>query len=69
MGPDGFNFSFIRRFWPLVRDDVGIMCVQFHQFSSFLYVFSFYFFTLILKVISPSQMGDFRPISIVVSYL
>lgn len=64
-GPDGFNLSFFKRFWPLLRDDFGEMLAQFHMFSNLPHRFTSFFVTLVLKVDSPFHLGDFRSISLV----
>lgn len=64
-GPDGFNFSFFKRFWTLLRDDLGVMFSQFHHFATLPHNVSSFFVTLMPKVDSPSQLGDFRPIYLV----
>lgn len=33
-GPDGFNFSFFKKFWPLLIDVTSVMFDLFHQFST-----------------------------------
>lgn len=43
------------------------MFEKFHQFATLPRNLSFYFVTLIPKVDSPSLLGDFRPISLVMS--
>lgn len=63
-GPDGFNFSFYKRFWDLLKGEVGIMFNQFFHFVTLPRSFSSYFIILIPKVSSPIRLGDFRPISL-----
>ena len=63
-GSDGFNFVFYKRFWNLLQGDVRIMFNQFYHSATLPRCFSSYFITLILKVPSPSSLGDFRPISL-----
>jgi len=63
-GPDGFNFSFYKKFWDLLKGEVGIMFNQFFHSSSLPSCFSSYFIALIPKVSSPIRLGDFRPISL-----
>ena len=63
-GPDGFNFSFYKRFWDLLKGEVGIMLNQFFHYATLPRSFSSYFITLIPKVPSPVRIGDFRPISL-----
>jgi len=61
-GPDGFNFSFYKRFWNLLKREVGTMFNQFYH--SVPRSFSSYFVTLIPKVSSPSSLSDSCPISL-----
>jgi hypothetical protein len=63
-GPDGFNFVFYKRFWDLLKGEVGTMFNQFFQSASLPRSFASHFITLIPKVPSPSRLGDFRPISL-----
>jgi hypothetical protein len=64
-GPGGFNFSFSKRFWNLIKGEVGVMFNQFFTSANLPRNFSSYFITLIPKVDSPFRIGDFRPISLV----
>ncbi|GAU25119.1 hypothetical protein TSUD_274080 [Trifolium subterraneum] len=63
-GPDGYNFSFIKNFWSLLRGEVRIMFDQFHGNAKLPKGLLSYFVTLIPKVASPSLIGEFRPISL-----
>jgi hypothetical protein len=63
-GPDGFNFSFFKKCWGMLKDEIRIMFDQFHGNSCFPKSFLSYFVTLIPKVSSPSSLTDFRPISL-----
>ncbi|MCI29558.1 RNA-directed DNA polymerase (Reverse transcriptase), partial [Trifolium medium] len=63
--PDGFNFAFFKRFWGLIKGEVGVLFDQFFVTADLPRSFSSYFITLIPKVISPLSIGDFRPISLV----
>jgi hypothetical protein len=60
-GPDGFNFSFLKTCWDLIKGEVRIMFDQFHGIGSLPKSFLSYFVTLIPKVNLPFEMGDFRP--------
>ncbi|MCI18229.1 transposon TX1 putative protein [Trifolium medium] len=64
-GPDGFNFSFFKRFWDLIKREVGVMFDQFFTTATLPRSLSSYFLTLIPMVDSPLRIGDFRPISLV----
>jgi hypothetical protein len=63
-GPDGFNFTFIKEFWDLIKVDIRIMFDQFHGNACLPKGMCSYFLTLIPKVASPQSLGDFRPISL-----
>ncbi|MCH79506.1 LINE-1 reverse transcriptase like [Trifolium medium] len=63
-GPDGFNFSFIKAFWHLLKGEVRIMFDQFHGNACLPKGLLSYFITLIPKVPCPLHLGDFRPISL-----
>ncbi|GAU36827.1 hypothetical protein TSUD_320640 [Trifolium subterraneum] len=63
-GPDGFNFAFIKEFWEIMKHDVRIMFDQFHGNACLPKSLLSYFLTLIPKVNSPQDLGDFRPISL-----
>jgi hypothetical protein len=63
-GPDGFNFSFFKEFWYLLKDEVRIMFDQFFENASLPKSFASYFVALIPKVKSPFSLDEFRPISL-----
>ncbi|MCH88690.1 cysteine-rich receptor-like protein kinase [Trifolium medium] len=63
-GPGGFNFVFFKRFWDLLKSEVGIMFDQSFVTADFPRNFS-YFITLIPKIDAPRKIGDFMPISLV----
>lgn len=61
-GPSGFNFSFIKAFWPLTKDEMGILFEEYFLNGTLLRSFSSYFVALIPKVESPFSLGDYRSI-------
>lgn len=61
---DGFNFSFIKSFRPLIKEDVGILFDRFYINGTLLEAFSSYFLALIPNVDCPFTLGDYRPISL-----
>jgi hypothetical protein len=63
-GPDGFNFTFIKEFWGLMRGEFRIMFDQFYGNASLPKGILSYFLTLIPKVKNPEKLGDYRPISL-----
>jgi hypothetical protein len=65
LGPDEFNFAFVKEFWDLVKYDVQILFDQFHGNDCLPKSMCSYFLTLIPKVSSPQAFSDFRPISFI----
>ncbi|MCH98891.1 LINE-1 reverse transcriptase like, partial [Trifolium medium] len=63
-GPDGFNFAFVKSFWPMLKGEVRIMFDQFHGNACLPKGTLSYFIALIPKVVCPSSLGEFRPISL-----
>ncbi|GAU43232.1 hypothetical protein TSUD_241220 [Trifolium subterraneum] len=63
-GPDGFNFSFFKKFWGLIELEVMGLFQEFHNSARLPSCFFSYFITLIPKVFSPQQLCEFRPISL-----
>ncbi|GAU28852.1 hypothetical protein TSUD_21890 [Trifolium subterraneum] len=63
-GPDGFNFAFVKSFWAMLKGEVRIMFDQFHGNACLLKGLLSYFIALIPKVVCPSSLGEFRPISL-----
>jgi hypothetical protein len=51
--PDGFNFAFFKRFWSLLKVEVGVLFVQIFVTVDFPRSFSFYFITLIPNISAP----------------
>ncbi|KAK2403455.1 hypothetical protein QL285_052889 [Trifolium repens] len=63
-GPDGYNFAFMKNFWYLLKGEVRILFDQFHGNECLPKGLLSYFITLIPKVDRPSNLGEFRPISL-----
>jgi hypothetical protein len=63
-GPDGFNFSFLKNCWDLLKGEIRIMFDQFHGIGTLPKCLLSYFMALIPKVPLPFNLGDFRPISL-----
>lgn len=59
LGIDSFKISFLRRFRYRMREDMGIFFTNFHSQTSLPPSFFSYFVTLISKVESLAQLGDF----------
>jgi hypothetical protein len=64
-GPGGFNFSFIKSFWNLLKGEISTLFDQFHVNANLPKSFSSFFVALIPKVQSPFEINDYRPISLV----
>ena len=63
-GPDDFNFAFIKESWYLLKNEIRIMFDQFHANEVVSRGLLAYFMVLIPRVSSPSEIKDFRPISL-----
>jgi hypothetical protein len=63
-GPDGFNTNFIKKCWPLIKQDFYNLCSDFHAGSVCLQSLNGSHITLLPKVDVPARVSDFRPISL-----
>ena len=63
-GPDGFNTDFIKKCWPIIKQDFYDLCDQFHKGNLCLQSINSSFITLIPKKVDASGVNDFRPISL-----
>jgi hypothetical protein len=52
LGPDGYNFNFVKNFWSLLKNEVRILFDQFHGNSCLPKSFMSYFVALIPKVLA-----------------
>ena len=64
--PDGFNFGFIKFCWDIIKGDVMSAVQSFAEGGSWLKGTNASFITLVPKVVNPTLLNDFRPISLVV---
>lgn len=64
-GPDGFNFSFIKSSWEIIKEDIYAMVEEFWMSSRLPRGCNSTFITLIPKVDHPKHLKEFRPISMV----
>lgn len=64
LGPDGFNFSFFKSCWYLLKENVFQMFLEFYSNARLPKCLSSNFLTLVPKMSSPQGLGDFRPISL-----
>ena len=65
LGPDGFNFGFIKSCWDILKKDVMNAVKDFADFGCWPRGSNASFLCLIPKVENPQQLGEFRPISLV----
>ncbi|XP_019465331.1 PREDICTED: uncharacterized protein LOC109363522 [Lupinus angustifolius] len=64
-GPDGYNFTFIKKIWDCVKNDVFAMVDDFFISGNLAKGCISSFIVLIPKTGSPLGLGDYRPISLV----
>lgn len=64
-GPDGFNFSFFREFWSVIKGDIMAMFREFQDNGKLVRGLNSSFITLIPKCANPLSMDEFRPISLI----
>ncbi|GKV13379.1 hypothetical protein SLEP1_g24388 [Rubroshorea leprosula] len=64
-GPDVYNFNFLKFIWSSVRDDFVVFFREFHQNSRLVKGLNSSFLALIPKKLSPRDLKDFRPISLI----
>nr|KYP47550.1 Transposon TX1 uncharacterized [Cajanus cajan] len=64
-GPDGFNFTFIKRLWVIMKRDIMRFVEEFHTNGKLPSGTNSSFIALIPKVADPQELGKFRPISLV----
>lgn len=65
LGPDGFNFSFIKESWNTIKEDFYTMVRNFWESSVLPKGFNVAWVALIPKIDIPAGLKDFRPISMV----
>jgi hypothetical protein len=63
-GPDGFNNEFLKRCWPIIKQDFYKLCRDFHDGRVCLSSINSSFITLIPKMDNARRINDFRPISL-----
>jgi hypothetical protein len=63
-GPDGFNGMFIKKCWPIIKEDFVAFIRDFYNGSSNLKCLNNSFITLVPKKESPACVNDYRPISL-----
>lgn len=66
-GPDGFTIEFFKTHWEIVKSDLVVAYNEFNKRPKIPKGTNSAFITLIPKVNNPSQVKDFRPISLISS--
>ncbi|GLT99814.1 hypothetical protein SLE2022_172280 [Rubroshorea leprosula] len=64
-GPDGYNFNLLKFMWSSVRDDFVAFFREFHQNCRLVKGLNSSFLALVPKKLSPRDLKDFRPISLI----
>ena len=67
--PDGFSNEFLKTGWPVIKEDFYNLCHAFHQGTLCLKSINKSFITLIPKTDSPTHITDFRPISLLNTFV
>ena len=68
-GPDGFTNEFYKKCWPIIKTDFYNLCNHFFDSSLCLRSINSSHITLIPKVDNPSSISDYRPISLLNSFV
>ncbi|GLT51115.1 hypothetical protein SLA2020_245490 [Shorea laevis] len=64
-GLDGYNFNFLKLIWISVREDFVNFFREFHRNNKLVRRLNSSFLALIPKKLSPRELKDFRPISLI----
>jgi hypothetical protein len=62
--PDGFNTNFLKKRWPVIKEEFYGMCFDFFDHSLCIQSINGSYITLVPKVPNPAKVSDFRPISL-----
>lgn len=65
LGPDGFNFKFVKECWQVIREDIMKMFDEFHQHEKLVSGLNHFFIVLIPKKEEALTLKDYRPISLI----
>jgi hypothetical protein len=68
-GPDGFNGLFMKKCWPIIKEDFYTLANDFFHDKVSLENINSSFITLVPKKPSPEGINDYRPISLTNSCL
>ncbi|GLT65805.1 hypothetical protein SLA2020_382140 [Shorea laevis] len=64
-GPNGFNFNFIKKMWPILKEDIVAFAKEFWANGKLVRGSNASFIVLIPKKENPQELGEFRPISLI----
>lgn len=64
-GPNGFNYSFIKQYWHVIKVDFMKMLQEFHSNGKLVRGFNPSFIVLIPKKDDAESLSDYRPISLI----
>jgi hypothetical protein len=62
--PDGFNGLFLKKCWPVIKQEFYKLAHDFHKGNLSLLNINGSYITLVPKVATPVSVNDFRPISL-----
>lgn len=65
--PNGFNFTFYKQFWKLIKNEVCDYVQEFFYNARFPKAFTASFIALIPKTDHPQSLSEYRPISLIES--
>lgn len=65
LGPNVFNFYFIKEFWEVVQVDVVAFIQEFHRNGKLVRGLNTTFIVLISKIDNPERVEDYRPILLI----
>jgi len=63
-GPDGFNNEFLKKCWPVIKQDFYNLCTAFYNGQICLQSKNGSHITLVPKIDGPTRISEFRPISL-----
>ncbi|GKV05161.1 hypothetical protein SLEP1_g17203 [Rubroshorea leprosula] len=64
-GPDGFNFNFVKKMWPVLKKDICDWVAEFHNNGKLAKGSNASLIVLIPKKENPQNLGKYRPISLI----
>lgn len=64
-GPDGFTFSFFKKFWSCIKEEIFLLVEEFYRNTALPKGICFSFVSLIPKRENPQKLSDYRPISLI----